>query len=45
MLDKATKLCNSLLEVYPIKLNRLGKNMKKKAAIKYRPESLSLEIF
>ena len=45
MLDKASRLCNSLLEVYAIKLNRLGKNMKKKVAIKNRPESLSLKRF
>ena len=43
--DKASKLCNALLETYASKFNRLGKNKKKKIAIKNRSESLSLKRF
>ena len=42
VLDQASKLYNTLLEIYANKFSRLEKNKKKNIAIKNRPESLSL---
>ena len=43
--DKASKLCNTLLEIYTNQFNRLHKNKKKNIAIKNRPETFSLKGF
>ena len=42
VLDQASKLYNTLLEIYANKFSRLEKKKKKNIAIKNRPESLSL---